>query len=70
MQQSQFEFKPGPVFSNVLLADEVNRTGPRTQAALLEAMAEFQVSADGEIYPLPRLELELTLLHVEHVRSP
>ena len=54
MQRSEFEFKPGPVFSNVLLADEVNRTGPRTQAALLEAMAEFQVSADGEIYPLPR----------------
>lgn len=54
MQESHFEFKPGPVFSNVLLADEVNRTGPRTQAALLEAMAEFQVSADGEIYPLPR----------------
>ena len=54
MQQNQFEFKPGPVFSNILIADEINRTGPRTQAALLEAMAEFQVSADGEIYPLPR----------------
>ena len=54
MQQSHFEFKPGPVFSNILLADEINRTGPRTQAALLEAMAEFQVSAYGEVYPLPR----------------
>lgn len=54
MQQSHFEFKPGPVFSNILIADEINRTGPRTQAALLEAMAEFQVSADGEIYLLPR----------------
>lgn len=54
MQQSHFEFKPGPVFSNILIADEINRTGPRTQAALLEAMAEFQVSADGEVYPLPR----------------
>jgi MoxR-like ATPase len=54
MQQSHFEFKPGPVFSNILVADEINRTGPRTQAALLEAMAEFQVSADGEVYPLPR----------------
>jgi MoxR-like ATPase len=42
------------VFSNVLVADEINRTGPRTQAALLEAMAEFQVSADGELYLLPR----------------
>ena len=54
MQQSQFEFKPGPVFSNILVADEINRTGPRTQSALLEAMGEFQVSADGEMYPLPR----------------
>ncbi|MDA0771140.1 MAG: MoxR family ATPase [Chloroflexi bacterium] len=54
MQQNHFEFKPGPVFSNVLIADEINRTGPRTQAALLEAMAEFQVSADGDVYPLPR----------------
>jgi MoxR-like ATPase len=54
MQQNLFEFKPGPVFSNILIADEINRTGPRTQAALLEAMAEFQVSADGELYLLPR----------------
>ena len=54
MSQSCFEFKPGPVFSNILLADEINRTGPRTQSALLEAMAEFQVSADGRAYLLPR----------------
>ena len=54
MRDSRFEFKPGPVFSNILLADEINRTGPRTQSALLEAMAEFQVSADGETYPVPR----------------
>lgn len=54
MQQNQFEFKPGPVFSNVLLADEINRTGPRTQSALLEAMAEFQITADGSPYLLPR----------------
>ena len=53
MQDSKFEFKPGPVFANVLLADEVNRTGPRTQSALLEAMAEYQVSADGRMYKLP-----------------
>ena len=53
MQQNLFEFKPGPVFSNILIADEINRTSPRTQAALLEAMAEFQVSADGELYLLP-----------------
>ena len=54
MKDRDFEFKPGPVFSNVLVADEINRTSPRTQSALLEAMSEFQVSADGRIYPLPR----------------
>lgn len=53
MRGSYFEFKPGPVFSNVLVADEINRTGPRTQSALLEAMAEFRVSADGDVHPLP-----------------
>jgi MoxR-like ATPase len=42
-----FEFQPGPVFTNILLADEINRATPRTQSALLECMAEFQVSADG-----------------------
>ncbi len=46
-------FRPGPVFTNLLLADEINRTPPKTQAALLEAMAELQVSADGETRPLP-----------------
>ena len=54
ISDSNFEFKRGPVFSNILLADEINRTGPRTQSALLEAMAEFQVSADGESLPLPK----------------
>lgn len=53
MSDSQFEFRPGPVFSNILLADEINRTGPRTQSALLEAMAEGQVSADGKLFRLP-----------------
>jgi MoxR-like ATPase len=48
-----FEFVPGPVFTNVLLADELNRTNPRTQAALLEAMAEGQVTADGVTRKLP-----------------
>ncbi|MBI3979732.1 MAG: MoxR family ATPase [Chloroflexi bacterium] len=50
----QFHFVPGPVFANVLLADELNRASPRTQSALLEAMAEQQVTADGETRPLPR----------------
>jgi MoxR-like ATPase len=46
-------FRPGPVFANVVLADEVNRTPPKTQAALLEAMQEGQVTVDGESHPLP-----------------
>ncbi len=50
----QFSFNPGPIFANVVLADEVNRAPPRTQSALLEAMGEGQVSADGETHQLPR----------------
>ncbi len=49
----EFEFRPGPVFTNILLADEINRTPPKTQAALLEAMEERQVSADGLSRALP-----------------
>ncbi len=49
----EFEFRPGPVFTNILLADEINRATPRTQAALLEAMQERQVSAEGQTRPLP-----------------
>ena len=49
-----FEFKPGPIFSNFLLADEINRTTPKTQSALLEAMNEGQVSIDGKSHPLPQ----------------
>ena len=48
----EFEFRPGPVFSEVLLADEINRATPRTQSALLEAMAERQVTVDGQRHPL------------------
>ena len=48
-----FEFQPGPVVSNVLLADEINRTIPRTQSSLLESMEERQVTVDGETYSLP-----------------
>jgi MoxR-like ATPase len=49
---NEFEFRPGPVFANVLLVDEINRASPKTQAALLEAMQESQVTIDGESYPL------------------
>jgi MoxR-like ATPase len=52
-QKEAFVFHPGPVFAQVLLADEINRAGPRTQSALLEAMEEHQVSVDGETRPLP-----------------
>src|SRR5438876_1496865 len=49
---AEFEFRPGPIFAQTLLADEINRTTPRTQSALLEAMAERRVSADGQTYTL------------------
>jgi MoxR-like ATPase len=51
--EGRFRFRPGPVFTNVLLADEINRTPPKTQAALLESMEERQVTVEGEAHPLP-----------------
>lgn len=53
MQTGRFQFRQGPIFTHLLLADEINRTPPKTQAALLEAMAEGQVSIDGVTHPLP-----------------
>ncbi len=50
----RFEFRPGPIFANIVLADEINRTTPKTQSALLEAMNENQVTVDNRTYPLPR----------------
>jgi MoxR-like ATPase len=52
-QDSHFEWKPGPIFANVILADEINRTTPKTQSALLEAMAEQHVTVEGVTHPLP-----------------
>jgi len=52
-QQREFEFKPGPLFSNIILADEINRTTPKTQSSLLEAMNDAQVSVDSKTHPLP-----------------
>jgi len=52
-RENDFEFRPGPVFANVVLADEINRAPPKTQSALLEAMAEEQVTVDGETRSLP-----------------
>jgi len=54
-EERQFHFRPGPVFSQILLADEINRASPRTQSALLEAMAESQVSVEGAQQPLDEL---------------
>jgi MoxR-like ATPase len=51
--EDKFKFHPGPLFANVILADEINRTTPRTQSALLEAMNDFQASVDGTTYKLP-----------------
>jgi len=65
--EQQFEFKRGPVFTNILLADEINRTTPKTQSALLEAMKEGQVTADVNSYPLPQPFLVIATQNpVEH----
>ncbi len=62
-----FEWKPGPVFANVVLADEINRTTPKTQSALLEAMAERQVTVEGITHPLPQLFMVLATQNpIEH----
>jgi len=53
-REQQFEFRPGPIFTNVILADEINRAPPKVQSAFLEAMQERQVTIDGKSYPLPR----------------
>ncbi len=53
-QTGQFVYTRGPIFGNIILADEINRTPPRTQSALLEAMSDHQVTIDGQTYPLPQ----------------
>src|SRR4051795_9092950 len=53
LQTSRFEFRPGPVFTDILVADEINRTPPKTQSALLEVMEEKTVTIDGVSHPLP-----------------
>jgi len=62
-KSGEFDFRPGPVFVNILLTDEINRATPRTQAALLEAMQEQQVTADGITRPLPAPFLVLATLN-------
>lgn len=65
--QSAFTFKPGPIFANIVLADEINRTTPKTQSSLLEAMNEGQVSIDNRTYELPRPFLVIATQNpVEH----
>src|SRR3954454_19880543 len=53
-QTHEFEFRPGPVFANIVIGDEINRASPKTQSALLECMQESQATVDGATYPLPR----------------
>jgi len=53
-REQRFEFRPGPLFAQIVLVDEINRASPRTQSSLLEAMAEGQVTSDGQTHPLPR----------------
>jgi MoxR-like ATPase len=66
-KRNEFEFRPGPIFSQIVLADEINRATPRTQAALLEAMAERRVSVDGTTYDLvPPFLLIATQNPVDH----
>jgi MoxR-like ATPase len=65
--EQRFEFKRGPVFTNILLADEINRTTPKTQSALLEAMNEGQVTVEGQSHPLPQPFLVIATQNpVEH----
>src|ERR1051325_3137733 len=64
---NEFEFKQGPIFANIVLADEINRTTPKTQSALLEAMNENQVTIENVTYPLPRPFMVLATQNpVEH----
>lgn len=63
----EFEFKPGPVFANIIVADEINRTTPKTQSALLEAMSEAQITVDNHTHTLPRPFLVLATQNpIEH----
>ncbi|MFZ0432775.1 MAG: AAA family ATPase, partial [Candidatus Acidiferrales bacterium] len=63
----EFEFKPGPIFANIIVADEINRTTPKTQSALLEAMSEAQVTVDNRTHPLPHPFLVLATQNpIEH----
>ncbi|SEN31578.1 MoxR-like ATPase [Lihuaxuella thermophila] len=67
LQSGRFSFRKGPIFTNILLADEINRTPPKTQAALLEAMEEKQVTIDGDTFALPPLFLVVATQNpIEH----
>src|SRR5262245_50838520 len=64
-KRGEFVFKPGPLFTSIVLADEINRTTPKTQSSLLEAMNEAQVSVDHSTYPLP--DRKSTRLNSSHL---
>src|SRR5919107_730119 len=63
-RKGSFEFKHGPIFANIVLADEINRTTPKTQSALLEAMAEGHVTVEGGTYPLPESQVDRFMLRI------
>jgi MoxR-like ATPase len=67
---TSWEFRPGPVFAHLVLVDELNRTPPRTQSALLETMEEQQVSVDGESWPLPRPHMVIATQNPHSQRLP
>jgi MoxR-like ATPase len=66
----EFEFRPGPAFVNILLADEINRATPRTQSALLESMGEYQITVDGVTRPLPRPFLVMATQNPSSTKAP
>jgi MoxR-like ATPase len=63
---TQFEFRPGPIMAQIVLSDEINRATPKTQAALLEAMEEHQITVDGVTHPLPRPFMVLATQYLRH----
>jgi len=66
-ERREFEFKPGPIFANIIVADEINRTTPKTQSSLLEAMNESQITVDNHTHPLPKPFLVLATQNpIEH----
>ena len=69
-QKQAFEFMPGPLFANIVLADEINRTTPKTQSSLLEAMSESQISVDNQTYPLQQPFMVIATQNRQSITAP